>query len=227
MPSHSEKQRRFFGLVRAVQKGEKSPHEVSPSLRKVAKSISAKDASDFASSVAETKQKKMILSILKEIQEPMYLNEVEINPVAKTFTQKGEFEQYVRKFLGQQLSPKESEAINTFEKNKPTKIDRTEIRYETTDNFNHSTTTVIKKLREGNQFVFTAFTKHSNIKSEEELEKPTEKPEGVPDQSPNTTEPSASEKPELEDIIVTKSQSFNDEIKGGAILAEFLKKLDL
>jgi hypothetical protein len=30
-----------------------------------------------------------------------------------------------------------------------------------------------------------------------------------------------------EDIIITKSTLFNDEIKGAAVLAEFLKKLDL
>ena len=68
MPSSSKKQQRFFGLVRAVQKGEKSPHEVSPELRKVASTITDKDASDFASATSEVKiaNKKAILAILKD-----------------------------------------------------------------------------------------------------------------------------------------------------------------
>ena len=47
MPAVSKKQQRFFGMVRAAQKGEaKAP---SPEVSRVASSIKKKDAKDFAS----------------------------------------------------------------------------------------------------------------------------------------------------------------------------------
>jgi len=221
MPAHSEQQKKFFGLVRGVQSGKVHPSKVSADVRKVARSISSKDAGDFASSIAELKIKKAVLSVLKELHEPMYLNELETNPVAKTFNQTGEFEEYIKKFQGLPISPKEMEAIHGFKETKPTKIERTQIRYETTDTFNNSITTVIKKLREGSQILFTAFTKFSQTKPEEPEEQPLD-----PNSPPAPDEPTV-EEPETDEIVVTKSASFTDDIKGGAILAEFLKKLDL
>ena len=252
MPAQSEKQRRFFGLVRAVQKGDKSPHEVSPELRKAAKSISAKDAGDFARSVAELKTKKAMLSILKDCRNPLYLDEgddtIGVNPIAKEFHVKDDFEVYVKKFIGQPFSPKELEAVNTFKEVKPSRVERTEIWYENTDDFQNSTTTVIKKMKDGTQFSFNAFTKHTTTQPEEEPEQPpmggTEQPPmGGPEQptepgaagepigapAPETpeTEPEQPMEEEKDDIIVSKSPLFKDEIKGGAILVELLKKLDL
>jgi hypothetical protein len=46
MPAVSKKQQRFFGMVRAAQKGEGAS---SPEVAKVAASIKKKDAKDFAS----------------------------------------------------------------------------------------------------------------------------------------------------------------------------------
>ena len=46
MPAVSKKQQRFFGMVRAAQKGEGA---ASPEVAKVAGEISKKDAKDFAS----------------------------------------------------------------------------------------------------------------------------------------------------------------------------------
>jgi hypothetical protein len=221
MPAKSEKQRRFFGLVRGVQSGKVHPSKVGPEVRKVAHGISTKDAEDFASSIAELKVKKAVLAVLKELHEPMYLNEIEVNPVAKTFNQTGKYEEYVKKFQGMPISPKEMEAITGFQGAKPTKIERTQIRFENTDTFNNSTTTVIKKLREGSQFVFTAFTKFDQTQPEEPEDAPID-----PNAPPQPEEPAVPEE-EMDEIVVTKSTSFNDDIKGGAILAEFLKKLDL
>lgn len=311
MPSSSKKQQRFFGLVRAVQKGEKSSSDVSPEVRKVANSISAKDASDFASSVAEVKLKKAVLEILKDIRQPMYLQEQETNPVAKTFTVKDDFEKYVKRYIGQPLSPKELEAIDNFENAKPTKIERAEIRYENTDEFKNTSTTIVKKMKDSGQFSFNAFTKHKKMeiepdekggeessmppgnepmggeeppmfegtgpgedspypksgfgkakkgsdsfwwhhpqtnidwdaikKAKERKEKgetdppnlgdtlnklkKNKKPPGITEQDEEQKE-TPMEDPK-EDVIVTKSVLFKDEIKGAAILAEFLKKLDL
>lgn len=242
MPAHSEKQKHFFQLIRAVQKGEKPSHEVSPELRKVAGSISTKDAEDFASSVVkELKIKKAVLSILKDIREPMYLDESDegqTNPISKEFHIKDDFQLYVKKYLGQPLSPKELEAVNTLKEVKPTKVERTEIWYETSDDFKNSTVTIIKKMKDGDQFSFNAFQKHSSARPEEE--KPEEPMGGInePGAPSQPTEPGAptptseptEEMPieeEKDDIIVTKSILFKDEIKGGSILVEFLKKLDL
>jgi len=249
MPSVSEKQRKFFGLVRAVQKGEKPSGEVSSALSKVAKSISAKDAADFASSVAETKTKQVILSILKDCREPMYLEEEETNPVAKKFTVQQPFERYVKRFIGQPFSPKEFEALDSYTEQKPTKIERTEIRYETTDDFQNSTTTIIKKMKDGVEFSYNAFSKHTKVEPPEEEPTPGgetaaggpeptgSEPGGSADLPPleeaDTTPPN---KPvvtptptenENDDVTITKSILFKDDIKGAAILAEFLKKLDL
>lgn len=231
MPSKSDRQRRFFGLVRAVQKGEKPSSEVGPEVRKVAGSISSKDAGDFASSVAELKTKKAVLEMLKDIREPMYLNEQETNPVAKTFNVKDDFERYAKRYVGQPFSPKELEALDTFQETKPTKIDRIEIRYETTDEFQNTTSTILKKMKDSGQFCFTAFTKHTKVEAEEEPEQPESlEPDDstVPKPPPlqEQQDPAPMDEPK-DDIIVTKSTLFNDEIKGAAVLAEFLKKLDL
>ena len=61
MPAVSKKQQRFFGMVRAAQKGEGA---ASPEVAKVASEIKKKDAKDFAS----TKHKGL----------PMKKEEVEI-----------------------------------------------------------------------------------------------------------------------------------------------------
>ena len=59
----------------------------------------------------------------------------------------------------------------------------------------------------------------------------TEEPQGqLPPGSPTpppTETPEKQEEKEKDDIIVTKSVLFKDDIKGAAILIEFLKKLDL
>lgn len=223
MPSVSPKQQRFF---QAVKQAKKDPTYGSPEVRKVAGSMTDKDIDDFASSVAEVKMKKTLLGILKDIREPMYLDESEmgieskINPIAKSFHVKDHFDQYIKRYIGQPLSPKEMEAISTFKEVKPSRVERTEIWYENTDEFKNSTTTAIKKMKDGNQFSFNAFQKHSSSNVE------PEQPEG----GPAPSEPDATEIPveeEKDDITISKSPLFKDEIEGGAILVEFLKKLDL
>jgi hypothetical protein len=49
---------------------------------------------------------------------------------------------------------------------KPTHGDKFFIRYEITDGFGNNTTTVIKKLKEGNQFCWTAFSKYESAEEE-------------------------------------------------------------
>ena len=62
MPAVSKKQQRFFGIVRAAQKGEMvSP---SPQIQRVASSIKKKDAKDFAS----TKHKGLPMKKFSEMR---------------------------------------------------------------------------------------------------------------------------------------------------------------
>ncbi len=66
-------------------------------------------------------------------------------------------------------------------KEKPISGDKFHMRYEVTDDFGNNTTTVIKKLKEGNQFCWTAFSKYEspeeegNPKSKDEDEDEEEK----------------------------------------------------
>jgi len=49
---------------------------------------------------------------------------------------------------------------------KPTAGDKFFLRYELTDEFGNNTTTIIKKLKEGNQFCWTAFSKYESAEEE-------------------------------------------------------------
>lgn len=291
MPAKSEKQRRFFYLVKAVQKGKVSGKRVGGKVAKAAKSMSPQDVEDFTHGKNLPKKKvEEMISTLKDLMadrrpgidprvdlrythttdsgtggtpiEPTYLEEdstlppddlgrngvavpganyldederdlnyilnvwkdtsgnlidphytnengeetsdtLEVNPIAKTFKQKGDFEQYVGRFSGLEIKPKEYESIINYANAKPSKQDKFSVRYEDTDEFGNNTITVIKKLREGNDLVFTAFQ--------------TTIPQ---------TPPEGGEAPESE-IIVNKSRSFRNEIDGGAVLSDILNKLEV
>jgi hypothetical protein len=258
MPSKSSKQQHFFQAVKRAKHDPNAPSH----LKKVADSMSDSDIDDFANSLAELKTKKAILSVLKDIRDPMYLNEegeepTAIDPVATTFHVKEEWATYIKPYIGQPFSPKEIDALGNFKEKQPTTTNRTEIWYKTTDAFSISHITVIKKMKDSGQFSFTSFQKYDKPESDEEKEKkeqdkqmnaggldnnapetdmggPPEAPQGsAPPGSalPPTTKPNEPEQQEKEDnkedIIVTKSVLFKDDIKGAAVLIEFLKKLDL
>ncbi len=268
MPSKTPKQQEFFKKVVSVQKGGPSP---SPYVTKVAGSISKEDAEHFANALAEKvdlRTKKAIVAVLKDIREPMYLNEEgeeqdTIDAVASTFHKKEEWAKYVRMYVGQPLSPKEIESLGNFKDKKPTKIARTEIWYNTSDSFGISRTTVVKKMKDSGQFSFVAFQKQERAEPEAQKQPDTgglgglpadlgmpssvgagpapmgttmapiaeasPPPTSTPQDAPTSPSPEQKQKEEEEkdDIIVTKSILFNDDIKGAAILVEFLKKLNL
>lgn len=230
MPSKNKKQQKFFGLVRALQRGEVSPHSVSDHIRKVANKISVKDASDFASSIAELRTKRAVLSMLKELREPMYLQEDEEDAKqevkATEFKVHDNYEQFVNKHIGQTLTPHELESIDNFQEAKPTKISKSSIRYEKTDEFSNTIIITIKKMKDNNQFSYTSFTKYSNLKTkDDEVEPSIDNGEtGAPPSEPQSDDSINDGK---DDIIVSKSILFQDDIKGSSILSDFLKKLDL
>ena len=243
MPSKSRKQQKFFFAVKNAKHDPNAPAH----LRKVADSMTDSDIDDFANHIAELKIKKAALSVLKDIVEPMYLNEddegqKDIEAVSNTFHVKAEWAIYIKPYIGQPLSPKELEAVQNFKEKQPTTISRTEIWYNTTDSFNISHTTVIKKMKDSGQFSFTSFQKQERPFPDKDKEQqntgqggmnlggPPEAPQGeLPPGSPTPPSDGQSKKEETEkdDIIVTKSILFKDDIKGAAILIEFLKKLDL
>jgi len=53
MPSKSKKQQKFMGMVYAFKKGELKPSEVSERVKKAAKSMTIKQAKDFAATKVE------------------------------------------------------------------------------------------------------------------------------------------------------------------------------
>lgn len=59
---------------------------------------------------------------------------------------------------------------------KPTETTKYYIKYETTDEFGNNNSTVIKKLKEGNQFCWTAFSKYERAEEEGNPESNSEEP---------------------------------------------------
>jgi hypothetical protein len=165
MPSNSKRQKRFF---LAVKHAKHNPGYGDPRLHKVADSMTDKDIDDFTKHVTEFKVKKAILSVIKDCMEITNLDELfnsgekadsDETVITKEFTVEGKFEDYVKRFMGQRLSEKELEAVNTFQDKKPKKIESNSIRYEITDQFRNNTTIVVKKLHEGVDFIYVAFVK--------------------------------------------------------------------
>jgi len=169
MPAQNEKQRRFF---LAVKHAKHNPNYGDTHLHKVADSMTDSDIEDFTKLKAELKMKKAVLAVLKDsrgvVDEFYYPNEdkgTKENVITKEFNVEGKYEEYVKRFLGQRFSEKELEAVNTFQEKKPKKIEANSIRYEITDTFRNSSTIIVKKLREGADFVYVAFIKQTKPES--------------------------------------------------------------
>ncbi len=68
MPALSKKQQKFFGIVRAIQKGEQAP--TTPETAKAAATMKKKDVKDFASTKHKglpEKKKKSLKEFLNNI----------------------------------------------------------------------------------------------------------------------------------------------------------------
>jgi hypothetical protein len=242
MPSKSERQQRFF---KAVQHAKHDPNYGDARLRKVASSMSAKDINDFANQLAELRTKKAMLGILKDIVEPMYLQEEEgitgqtpVDPVTTTFHVEAPWDKYVKAYVGQPLLPKEVDAIHNYKEKQPTTIARTEVWYNTSDAMSGNKTTVIKKMKDGAQFSFNAFQKEDSVQKDaaDQQSEPAAPMNPLPPMNQTAPVGNPGENPEQQnqkneeqknDIIVTKSILFKDEIQGAGILISFLKELDL
>lgn len=69
MPAKSKNQQQFMGMVHALQKGEIDPEDVSQDVRDAAKSMSKKDAKDFASTKHKGLPNKVKKEIIKRIKQ--------------------------------------------------------------------------------------------------------------------------------------------------------------
>lgn len=77
MPSSSKQQQKFMGLVHALKKGDIKPSDVSQDVRDVAKSMSDKDAKDFASTKHKGLPRKVKQELLTKLKE--YANKMGTN----------------------------------------------------------------------------------------------------------------------------------------------------
>jgi hypothetical protein len=225
----SDKQKKISLLVEAIYKKKVSPKTAVTVIKK--QHLSREKLEEIIGCLKSLKSDE--LGIRGDITgnsstggspiEPMYLDEEEDdtqaqqNPITNTFTQTGKkFEEYIGEFDGLPFSPKEADAIylHQTEPITPTKEDQAKktpirfVKYQKSDDFN-STTTIILKQRQGNDLIFTAFQLN---KPAQEAPVDTAKPE---------------EKPEGDNIQVSKSKSFRDEIEGGKVLADMLEKLNV
>ncbi len=170
--------------------------------------------------------------------------EPERNVVAKTFDTHSDFDSYVNQRRGLEMTPKEQQSIIGYQKAKPTQQDKFFAKYEKTDSFGNNTTTVIKKLREGNQFCWTAFTKNETAEDEgkpdeekhdmHEADAPLSPaqskpstPQNQPKETPNEPSQDDSEVTVDDSIRITKTITFTTDSDGSQILGDFLQKLDL
>lgn len=104
----------------------------------------------------------------------------EPNVIAKTFDTKADFDSYVNQRRGIQFTSKEIQAIQNHQQVRPTQLDRFQVRFESTDDFGNNDTTIIKKLKEGNQFCWTAFSKHETAEDEAKPEGQSDNPSDKP-----------------------------------------------
>ena len=114
--------------------------------------------------------KKKLLKILKEYKKSyksiICENEnLNLNVISKKFNTNSEFNSYVAQHRGLQFLPQEKQAVTNYTSAKPVEFTDFMIKYESTDDFSNNNTTIIKKLKEGNQFCWTAFSKNTSSES--------------------------------------------------------------
>jgi len=169
MPAKSEKQKNFMGLVYGVQQGKVPKSKVGDKVTKAADSMSKEDVKDFLMQECGLREcnidvKRRILSALKEIVEPMNLEEEyeedNIDPVATSKGYYGDFDKTVKMYNDEnEFTPKENQAIQNF-KIKPIEYDIFKVVYSKTDTSGNTSKIVIKKLKDSNgKFLYTAIVK--------------------------------------------------------------------
>jgi hypothetical protein len=149
--------------------------------------------------------------------------------LAKTFDTQGDFDSYVNQHRGIEMTPKEEQSIIGYKKTKPNQQDKFFVKYETSDDFGNNTTTVIKKLKEGNQFCYTAFIKTQNV-NKDSKGKNEEGPMSLKELAPANVQKQSNKEDAVtvnDTIRINKTITFADDTTGSEILGDFLRKLDV
>jgi len=186
MPATSSKQANAAKLAGAVKAGKfpaskagdavksmsKMPMDKLKHFMKVKESLSLEDKKKLLKALKLAKECKSCgCGVTEDI-----IDTTERNAIAKEFNVDGDFDAYINRHRGIEMTPKEQQAILGY-RQKPTQSDKFLVKYEKTDDWGNNSTTVIKKLKEGNQFCWVAFAKNENDNVEE-------KPEAAPEPSP-------------------------------------------
>lgn len=137
--------------------------------------------------------------------------DTERHVIAKQFTTQDDFDSYVNRHRGIQMTPKEQQAIMGMTSAKPNQQDNFFVKYENTDSFGTNQTVVIKKLKDGNQMCWTAFANYSKPDDDKE-------PEG---------EQAAGGQSVKDEIRITKTINFANDDESSNILGDFLRELEL
>ena len=123
--------------------------------------------------------------------------------------------------------PQEKQAITNYQKAAPSELTDYYVKYESTDDFSNNNTTIIKKLKEGSQYCWTAFSKNESSSDRNTAVKEAEEPPTQPTPQNNNPPETPEESDNKNTIEITKSLPFTSETDGSKILSEFLIKLDI
>lgn len=214
MPGTS-KQRRFMGLVYGIQRGKISPNAAGPKASKAARNMNPSDVKDFLMQECGLKEcgidvKRRLLSTLKEIQEPMNLEEDSVpSVISSSKTLHGDFEQTLRMYRKNPFKPQENQAIQSFDEVKPISHDKTMVKYNKSNSFTqNSTIAIIKSQAPDGKYFYTAFIKVR----------------GGQDSSDPSAEPTPQQASEGDEIKIVNSIPIDDN-EGSEILTNFLQEV--
>lgn len=232
MPAQSDKQANAAKLAGAVKKGSFPKSKAGPAVKAMAKMPMSKlkhfMKKEMRDAMSE-EQKRRLLVGLRKLKEGYagggntdttnadnlvaeMDTDTERHVVAKQFTTKDDFDSYVNRHRGIQMTPKEQQAIMGLASAKPNQQDNFFVKYENTDSFGTNQTVVIKKLKDGNQMCWTAFANYSKPGDDDE-------PEGEQSAGGGQTV--------NDEIHITKTINFANDDESSNILGDFLRELEL
>ena len=226
MPAASNRQARFFRMVRGVQSGNIPASKVSPNMRKTAKSISAKAASDFTHTdeikklkefikgvIVREQLKKSIQSVINEV-----LNEDVESPVVRNVQSNENFDDLLAKpeNVGEAFNQKEIDAVNRLD-TKPYKVTPTEVKFSSVDDTSEKNKEMVVRKIKGKYVAFFALREPTDITPEEPI---TEADETVGSEENNPDEP------QKDNILISISRPLGSNVMDNAsILYNFITHL--
>ena len=218
MPAKSLAQQRLMGLALSVKRGKKNLSSLPTGLQVKIKPLlqmTDKQLSDYAKS----KLKELIAGIIQEI---IAEDETSAN-VEKKEIEIPDFEKYLKlpQNIGISFTQQEKDSTNIPNLKPPFSKNVFEIRYKSTEDVvddgkfvKTNKTTVVKKIRTGNNIVYKTFTLI-------EPSQPQQKQE--PGDSAEKTEPT---KPETKKVIEITSNSFTTVQGNPELFIDFLKDVN-